>query len=258
MVESRVRTYADRARMRLFRLHLDLGLPLPAYLREIPVRTAYNYAKLGYRPATAFDGESLLMRATTGVGNDEAYVNRYVNPQMGWGPRTTRPVRVVDVPGGHSTMLQEPNARALAEHLQNYVNETVGRAGPAEARDPAVVGEGTGDPRPAPEVEGDAPGRADSGPSRPSQLLVVSAASREALDDAAERLAGPLAGRAEADLPDVAYTLAVGRPESEWRRAAVGGAREELADRLRKGTGRGAGPARIARRGGRWRSSWPG
>ena len=50
---------------------------------------------------------------------------------------------------------------------------------------------------------------------------------------------GPSRRRAETDLPDVSYTLAVRRPEFEWRRAAVGGSREELIERLRKGSGQG-------------------
>ena len=37
----------------------------------------------------------------------------------------------------------------------------------------------------------------------------------------------------------MSYTLAVGRPESEWRRAVVAGDRGEAIERLRKGTGKG-------------------
>ena len=119
--------------MTLFRLHLKFGLRLPAYLRDISVRTAYVHAKKRYRPATPFGGELLLLRATSGVGNDEAYVDRYVDPLLGWSPRTTQGLRVVDVPGGHSSMLQEPNAPVLAGHLQPYMSDAIKRAVPAAA-----------------------------------------------------------------------------------------------------------------------------
>ena len=45
LTESRVRMIRDRTRMALFRLHLKLGLELPAFLRDISVRTAYGHAK---------------------------------------------------------------------------------------------------------------------------------------------------------------------------------------------------------------------
>jgi thioesterase domain-containing protein/malonyl CoA-acyl carrier protein transacylase/acyl carrier protein len=246
MVGSRVRTSRDRARMAMFRLHLKLGLRMPAYLQNISVRTAYGSAKLGYRPATPFGGELLLLRATFGVGDDEAFGNRYSDPLMGWGPRSARGVRVVDVPGGHSSMLQEPNARVIAEKLQSYINQATDRSVPPAARPEAPPARVEGSEGPGEE----APGREEPGPSRPTRLLVVSTSSQDAMEGAADRLAGYIAGCAEGDLPDVSYTLAVGWPAFEWRRSAVGGGREELIERLRKGTGRGAwtGADRAARR----------
>ena len=169
----------DRVRMTLFGLHLRLGLRLPAYLRNISVRTAYTHAKKSYRPATPFGGELLLLRATSGVGNDEPYVNRYVDPLLGWSPRTTHGLRVVDVPGGHSSMLQEPNAQGP------------GRTPAAlyERCDQAGGGPRWPRRRPARRAEAE-----DSRPPRPFQLLLVSASSREDLDDAAGRLAGYVQG----------------------------------------------------------------
>jgi acyl transferase domain-containing protein len=58
-------------------------------------------------------------------------------------------------------------------------------------------------------------------PSRPAQLLVLSARTPAALDAAAARLADHLAVNPEAGIADVAWTLQVGRQELEHRRIAV-------------------------------------
>ena len=67
----------------------------------------------------------------------------------------------------------------------------------------------------------EAPEPAPSGPSRPWQLLVLSAKTETALAAATERLARHLEDRPETPLADVAWTLQVGRRELEHRRAVV-------------------------------------
>ena len=194
LTQSREQMLRDQTTMILFRLYLKFGLRLPAFLRHIPVRTAYAFARRGYRPASSFDGELTLIRATSGTGNDEPYADRYVDPLLGWGPRATRGVRVIDVPGGHSSMLQEPNVRDLAKHLQACIES-------AMVQEPPVA---------------KIPRR-----SRLAQLLIVSASSREAVQIRSERLAEQLEDRGDSELPDVSYTLTVGRQAFEWRRAVV-------------------------------------
>ncbi len=64
-------------------------------------------------------------------------------------------------------------------------------------------------------------------PSRPRQLLLLSARTETALAAATSRLAAHLLAHPEADLADVAYTLKVGRKTFEHRRAVVCGSAEE-------------------------------
>ncbi len=66
-----------------------------------------------------------------------------------------------------------------------------------------------------------APPRAASGPSRPYQLLTLSARSEAALEQATRNLAGFLREQPEVELADVAYTLLVGRRAFPHRRAVV-------------------------------------
>ncbi|MES1243432.1 MAG: SDR family oxidoreductase [Acidobacteriota bacterium] len=80
----------------------------------------------------------------------------------------------------------------------------------------------------APEVE-------PSGPSRPWQLLLLSAQTGPALESVTSRLAGHLAGLDGLDDPglaDVAYTLQVGRKPLVWRRMLVCRDREDAMEAL--------------------------
>ena len=67
----------------------------------------------------------------------------------------------------------------------------------------------------------EAPRVEPSGPSRPWQLLLLSAKTPEALESATANLAAHLRGQPEANLADVAYTLQVGRSEFIHRRAVL-------------------------------------
>jgi amino acid adenylation domain-containing protein len=67
----------------------------------------------------------------------------------------------------------------------------------------------------------EAPAPEPSGPSRPWQLLLLSAATPAALDAATDALAGHLESDPEEPLADVAYTLSLGRKVMRHRRALV-------------------------------------
>ncbi|GAA2264412.1 hypothetical protein GCM10010430_56340 [Kitasatospora cystarginea] len=67
----------------------------------------------------------------------------------------------------------------------------------------------------------EAPLREASGPSRPEQLVVVSARSAEALEAASADLAAAFRKAEDAELPDLAFTLSSGRRAYPHRRAVV-------------------------------------
>ena len=91
----------------------------------------------------------------------------------------------------------------------------------------------------------EAPEPRPGGPSRAAQLLVVSAKSADALTAATENLRGYLAGRRDASLADVAYTLAVGRQPFAYRRFVVVRNPEDAARALA-----GEEPGRLLENGG--------
>jgi FkbH-like protein len=125
-VGNRYKIFQDTRKMRSFQIALDQGKVLPKSLQNIPVRTVYLFAEQRYTPTDLFDGEVTLLRATVaGEGPDEPYVNVYSDPLFGWNQRVTKGVKVYDIPGGHSSMLQEPNAQVLAEKMQAYIQASL-------------------------------------------------------------------------------------------------------------------------------------
>jgi thioesterase domain-containing protein len=126
-IRHRLRELRDDIRMRLLRYHLDRSLRLPRLLEGIPVQTVCLFADKEYRSEERFDGELILFRATSGEAYDEPFAARYDDPLLGWAGCSTRGVRVHDVPGGHFSMLQEPNVRVLAEQLQRYLDRALAR-----------------------------------------------------------------------------------------------------------------------------------
>ncbi|HEV7509231.1 MAG TPA: SDR family NAD(P)-dependent oxidoreductase [Thermoanaerobaculia bacterium] len=81
----------------------------------------------------------------------------------------------------------------------------------------------------------EAPPAGPPGESRRHQLLLLSARSATALDQAAARLARHLREAGDSDLPDVAYTLQVGRKVFSHRRAVLCDSREAAIEALEAG-----------------------
>ena len=71
-------------------------------------------------------------------------------------------------------------------------------------------------------------------PSRPSDVLVLSARSEEALERATDALADHLARHPEQSLSDVAFTLQTGRRHFGYRRALICSPGEDAAGLLRR------------------------
>jgi FkbH-like protein len=116
-VRSRVRRAYDRLAVATLRACLDRGLPLPAWARDVSVRTVYTHAESEYRPKGKLREAIVLFCATQGEGSEEPYRNLFLDPLLGWGPRSAKGAVALDVPGGHGSMLQEPHVADIAEAL---------------------------------------------------------------------------------------------------------------------------------------------
>jgi thioesterase domain-containing protein len=86
------------------------NLPLPLELREIQMTRAFLTAATRYQPRR-YDGRVLLFRA-----HMMAETYRHVGPTLGWQDLVPN-LEIVEVPGGHDSLVLEPNVQILASHL---------------------------------------------------------------------------------------------------------------------------------------------
>ncbi len=150
---------------------------------------------------------------------------------------------------------QQPNPKIEFESSPFYVNTSLAQWKKGSApRRAGVSSFGIGGTN-AHVILEEAPPLKVSGPSRPWQLLTISAKTANALEAATVNLSDFLRRHAEADLPDVAYTLNVGRKAFGERLVAVCRDAEEAAAALsdkgpracfhRAHAGRGTRAARL-------------
>lgn len=101
-------------------------MALPKFLPNIPPRTVYKFAKADYQPST-YQGKLVLFYATEKLEmedfniDDEPSIKLTSDPLFGWAKRAADGVEVLDIPGGHSSMLQEPQVQALVAQLNRYL-----------------------------------------------------------------------------------------------------------------------------------------
>jgi thioesterase domain-containing protein len=109
-------------RFRALRKTADAGRPVPRLAEGLTVRQTYVRAEREYIPAGALAAPVVLFRATSGEGADEPFANLYTDPLLGWGRWVKDGPEVVDVPGGHSSMLQEPHVAVMAGRIREAVS----------------------------------------------------------------------------------------------------------------------------------------
>jgi thioesterase domain-containing protein len=112
-----------RARFHLLHQLLARQLPWPQYIPELSLRQIYESAEAHYVPKPLRGVPTVLVRARhrTPILSDTPYRAIYADETLGWG-RTTQELAIVDVDGGHSTMLEEPFVQSLAAALLLHIN----------------------------------------------------------------------------------------------------------------------------------------
>lgn len=96
---------------------------------------AHWHALLTYRPEQAHE-DLVLLRATAPLPKvlepmHGAASSLHEDPSNGWRELTTGRVEVVEVPGDHLVLLEEPHVAAVAEHVARAAEHGFGR-GPSE------------------------------------------------------------------------------------------------------------------------------
>ena len=116
----------DRQRIATLQRVLADGSEWPGSMPGLDFRAIYNHAEHAYRPVPS-DVAAVLVRATEGVDNDIPYVKVFKDPTLGWA-QLVRDLVVLDVEGGHASMLQEPQAAGLVSAILPHVGGPALRA----------------------------------------------------------------------------------------------------------------------------------
>jgi hypothetical protein len=117
---SRFRRLSVRARFNLLRRILGRGRPWPASVKALSIREIYDSAEAGYVPRPGPGKGVVLVRARTGEGADAPYREIYADDTLGWGGLAPG-LTVVDVDGGHASMLQETHVDSVTSALVRQV-----------------------------------------------------------------------------------------------------------------------------------------
>lgn len=107
-----------RLRIALLRRGLAQGRAWPARLCALDVRQRYESAEAGYLPQPLIGAGVVLLRARAGLDgtNDTPARLIYMDEALGW--RAVVPeLEILDVEGGHASMLREPHVAGLAALL---------------------------------------------------------------------------------------------------------------------------------------------
>jgi FkbH-like protein len=119
-VTQRLARLSVKARFRLLRSLLARKKAWPASVSEMSVRQIYDSAEAHYCPKPLRILSAVLVRAQTGEGDDTPYRHIYSDETFGWG-KLVDDLTVLDVNGGHASMLQEPYVGSLVEGLKGHM-----------------------------------------------------------------------------------------------------------------------------------------
>ncbi len=125
-ISKRAEQTSNNLRIKLLRYCLDRHLAIPKFCQNIPLRHIYTFAEADYQPSI-YQGQLTLWRATEKLDVDNPMIDdtpatwEVHDPLLGWSDRATEGVVAHDIPGGHSSMLQEPHVQTMARLLQDYL-----------------------------------------------------------------------------------------------------------------------------------------
>jgi thioesterase domain-containing protein len=114
---TRAKRISDSMLFLLLGVMLERGIGWPTLLPAWNVRRIYDLAEARHTPGSLSRTPVLLLRATGGAEGDEAFQYLFEGFDLGWGLHVRGRLKVVDVPGGHSSMLQDPHVDSLAAEV---------------------------------------------------------------------------------------------------------------------------------------------
>jgi amino acid adenylation domain-containing protein len=120
-VSSRIGEATIAAKLRLLERTLANDIEWPMWVTPLNTRDIYIAARSKYGASPVACKNVVLVKATEvvpGVRDDEPAKDSYVEPLLGWEAFVPQGIRVLDVSGGHTSMLQEPYVEDLSTKLR--------------------------------------------------------------------------------------------------------------------------------------------
>jgi thioesterase domain-containing protein len=117
------RKLSEGFRFRLLRQLLARDVPWPAWLPSLSVRAIVNQAEALHSPSRVQRAHVVLFRAIEAAGQP-GFRHLYEEPCFGWSEHVAGEFTAIDVPGDHSTLLQEPHVAAVARELRALLSST--------------------------------------------------------------------------------------------------------------------------------------
>ena len=116
-----VRKIEGKYKLLLYRFLLERELPIPQFLyKNISVKMMFRLLGKGFRDQK-FQGQLVLFKASEGDGGETPMRKKTRAPLFGWERWATEGVLAYDIPGTHSSMLQEPNVQLLANQIEQCI-----------------------------------------------------------------------------------------------------------------------------------------
>jgi FkbH-like protein len=119
-ISSRLERVTVRLRFVLLESVVRRAVSWPAMVPSLSVMQIYNSLESRYRPPTLANVPVLLVRASVGVGTDTPYREIYTDEDFGW-RAVAQQLELVNVRGGHASMLQEQFVDSLAHEIAKRV-----------------------------------------------------------------------------------------------------------------------------------------
>ena len=129
-ITTKSKKLTDNLRIKLLRYCCDRAHTIPKLCQNIPLRSIYIYAENDYaqEKSSVYQGQLTLWRATEKLDLENLAIDdtpatfEVKDPLLGWGKQATQGIATHDIPGGHSSMLQNPNVQTMAQQLQTYID----------------------------------------------------------------------------------------------------------------------------------------
>ncbi len=128
--DRRERLQAAARRQLLLRVYRE-GDGWPEWLEPPSPRAILTLAERELDRTPLCGVGPVLYRATTGAGSDQPFAELLSDPGFDWQSWCAEPVSVVDIAGGHSSLLQEPMVADLAARVTEVVSAAQARESPA-------------------------------------------------------------------------------------------------------------------------------